>query len=483
MRDERGMALLVVMVVSVMLGLLGLSMAFDSSNDMIISNEMENRRKAFMAADIGYNIYKNQLRGNELDDILATTTSVPHYINYAEPSASTVPYAYFSRNPVASMEAMNVDFDDPPTPIGTRTVNGLLTPPTGEVTSAGGRHWVKLSDNDDGDADLMVDADGRFYLRVMGIQSNGAGQASTYGGTVKNSIAILEAMLERDLTLDLSAPLTLVGPGVSPASGAKLFDGNAFDMDGYDHPGMTLANLMGGPPPHSTFHAGTTTAAVDAIWDDPGAGDGDGLMTDVCSDLSGPQAGNLDGPVTDPTCGGASIQDATDNVRSDPNPDATNIFDATYMMTFIENMEKVADTKLADGTNASGQSFGTDADPIVTYCSGDCTLGGGGSGSGLLIVRGRLDFNAIFAYHGLILVVGDGEYDQAGSNVGILGGIFVAKTIDNGDDTWSYGTPAITIAGNSNYYLQASGISLGYSLMTLKLLSWREITREIEPAF
>jgi hypothetical protein len=94
-----------------------------------------------------------------------------------------------------------------------------------------------------------------------------------------------------------------------------------------------------------------------------------------------------------------------------------------------------------------------------------------------------VDFNATFAYHGLIVVVGAGEMDQAGSNVGILGGLFVAKTIDNGDGTWSYGSPAVTVAGNSNFYLQADGIALGYSLMTLKLLSWREITREIEPAF
>ena len=38
-----------------------------------------------------------------------------------------------------------------------------------------------------------------------------------------------------------------------------------------------------------------------------------------------------------------------------------------------------------------------------------------------------------------------------------MGRLFLAKTIDNGDGTRSYGTPSFTVAGNSNFYYQATG--------------------------
>ncbi len=100
-----------------------------------------------------------------------------------------------------------------------------------------------------------------------------------------------------------------------------------------------------------------------------------------------------------------------------------------------------------------------------------------------MIVRGELRFQAGFSYHGLILVVGDGIFDMSGGNVGILGGLFVAKTLDNGDGNWSYGTPSFTVAGNSNFYYQADGIRRGFGLLPMKNLAWREIFPEIEPPF
>ena len=86
---------------------------------------------------------------------------------------------------------MNVDFDNPPTPVGSRTVNGFMTPAAGVIMGTGGRCWVKITDNDEAPYSLpndpLMDRDGIVYLRVMGIQKVGAGQVSTYGGTVKNS--------------------------------------------------------------------------------------------------------------------------------------------------------------------------------------------------------------------------------------------------------------------------------------------------------
>ncbi|MDA2928079.1 hypothetical protein MYX78_12790, partial [Acidobacteria bacterium AH-259-G07] len=258
-RDEGGFALLMAVIVTAFLLLFGLSIAFSSMTEFSMSNELEKKKMAFMTADAGYNTFKDALRGMDISTILQSTTQVPQYINYSEPTSGTHAFTYFSRNPLATLEAMNVDFDNPPSPIGNRTVYGLLTPASGQMLPGGGRYWAKISDNDDGDgvdddgdgddqheddaADSTVDMDGIVYLRVMGIQSIGAGQISTYGGTVKNSVAILEAKLERDMTLDFSAPFSVYGPLVSPSKGKNLFAGNSFQLDGYDHPGATLWHL------------------------------------------------------------------------------------------------------------------------------------------------------------------------------------------------------------------------------------------------
>ena len=149
-------------------------------------------------------------------------------------------------------------------------------------------------------------------------------------------------------------------------------------------------------------------------------------------------------------------------------------------MNVIDGISAFADTTIPDGSSHSGD-MGDDDNPEITYCPGDCTINGG-SGAGMLIVQGRLDLTGNFDYRGLILVVGDGEFDESGT-VDILGGIFVAKTIDNGDGTWSYGEPRFTLGGTSSLYFQASGIRLAYGMIPMKQLGWRQISSEIEPAF
>jgi len=485
-KDQSGVALLIVIIASVLLAFLGMSMTFDSMTELSMSNELENKKKARVNAEAGYGAQKDALRGEDLTTVLQSTTSVPQYINYSAPAAGTVAENYFQRNPLALIEAINIDFENPPSQITTRTVNGFLTPAEGIPLGDGGRYWAKITDNDDGDGDLTSDVDGIVYLRALGIQRIGAGQISTYGGTVKNSVGIIEGVLKRDKTLEFNSSFTVYGPDALPSSGMNLFAEGAFEIDGYDHPTMTLTDLLAGDDVHTTDADGDVlpddTAGIDVIFDDSGGGDGETLRNTINDNLTVGQANNIEGNQSDY---GAtpSLRDGTDRVRNDLNPDARNLFDATYLMGFISKTAAVADVKLPNGTNYAGNNIGSDTAPQITYCQGDCRIGGSSSGAGILIVRGRLRFEAAFAYHGLILVVGEGNFDMSGSNVGILGGLFVAKTMDNGDGTWSYGTPSFTVAGSSNFYYQSTGIGMGFGLLPLRNLTWREIFPEIEPPF
>jgi hypothetical protein len=372
---------------------------------------------------------------------------------------------------------MNVDFENLPSSIGTRNATGFLTPAGGVSLGSGARYFAKITDNDDGDSDLTTDVDGIILLRTMGVQRLGAGQMSTYGGTVKNSVSIIETMIEREKTFDFNAGLTLYGPCAQPAQGGSLLVGDSFEVDGHDHPDMTLSDLSGGGShSHST---GGDSAGINAVYDDSGAGDGTGLRDCIYSDLAANQRDNIVGDSSDY---GAtpSLQDGTQDIRDAPNPDATNLFDATYIKNFIDGVSVFADTTIPDGSSHSGD-MGDEDNPEITYCPGDCAITGG-TGAGMLIVQGRLDLSGNFDYRGLILVVGDGEFDESGT-VEILGGIFVGKTIDNGDGTWSYGEPRFTLGGNSSLYYQTSGVRLAYGMIPMRQLGWRQISSEIEPAF
>ena len=127
-KDESGAALLIVTILSILLALLGMSMIFDSMTEFSMSHELENQKKARVNAEAGYSAQKNALRMANLTALLQSTTPVPRYMNYPAPTPGTTADDYFQRNPIAPKEAMNIDFENPPSRMATLTVNGFLTP-------------------------------------------------------------------------------------------------------------------------------------------------------------------------------------------------------------------------------------------------------------------------------------------------------------------------------------------------------------------
>ena len=131
-QEERGVALLTTVVCSALFMLLGLSLTFSSLTEFKMSTEHAAREQALLIADAGFNLTQGILRGNDLSDLLSTVTQVNHYLNFPVPTERTA-LEYFDRNPLSPVEAIQIDFANPPTPIGTRTVKGLLTPPQDSI--------------------------------------------------------------------------------------------------------------------------------------------------------------------------------------------------------------------------------------------------------------------------------------------------------------------------------------------------------------
>ena len=456
--EDRGFALLITLICSTLFMLLGLSLTFSSMTEFRTSTEFEAREQSLMVADAGFNLTQGIFRGNSLTSLLASATDVNRYLNFPVPTGTTE-LSYFNRNPLSPIEAMHIDYTSPPAAIGTRTINGLLTAPGG-VSVGAGRYFARVTDNDDGDGDPLVDNDNVVILRVMGVHRGSSTEGAVYGTNTQNAIAIIETTLRRDSTFDFDQAFTIYGPNVD-----ITYNGNTFDLDGRQH-ALNGALIAGAPKPglglmNNNPPNNASIAAASSY-----------------TQLAGMQMDNLVGANGDfgPL---PSLSDTTDAIISSSDPDAANLFDPNWLMAFVDQLAGFADRVLPAGTY-DAPSWGTTAAPQITLINGDAIVQGGGSGAGLLVVTGGLDLNGAITYTGLIFILG-GEFTMSGANKNIIGGTFAANVIDNGDGTYSYGIPEVRFNGNSNFLYSAQGISLAYDLLPMKVLNWRESTRELEP--
>jgi hypothetical protein len=471
MQNQRGIALLVAIVVAVLLSLLGLTLTFTAMKGVSTATEFENHEKALMVADAGLNLMKGYLRGKDLSTLLKQQKAVPQYI-----SASGGTSEWLQRMPIFAIEARNVNFESLPSPVGSRAVAGFLTPVAGQSIAAGsysGRFFAKLTDNRDEAAfsradDQGEDLDGIVYLRVVGIHRNLPGETVSYGTSIKNSVAVVEAMLKRDMSFDLQSPLSVYG-----GNPVTTFSGNSFKLDGYDHRGMSYQQIIS----HHKENENNPFLGMSCLYDAPGGAQG--AVTSVTETLkANQQYDNITG--AGPTS--PSVGDGTDDIKNSENPDATNIFDPYFLAYLMTMVGGVADFNYADGTKLSGSGIllGTVDDPKITVANGNLDISGGGSGAGIMIVKGGLTVGGAFDYEGVILVLGEGGLNMGGANKSFLGGIYVANVTQSGD-TCGFGEPTVRLDGNSNFYMKSDSIQMGYSLLPMRLLSWREITPEIEP--
>ena len=448
-QNERGMALIFAIIISLFLTVLGLGLTMFSLTEYSAAREYESHQMAFSIADGGLNTVKGVLRGQDLTTILNTNTSVPVYVNSAVGSTGGIPY----RNPIHPIDARNINFQNPPQPNGSISVPGLLTPAGG--TSLGtGFFFARVSDNDDGDGDPAFDSDSSVFLRVIGVHPAPLAEIGSHGGFVKNAVSIIETSIRRNSSFEMGSPLSLLGPDVD-----VRFNGNAFNITGDDtHPGISLLYDDGGS---------NAQAATQSVYD--------ALRNNQKDNITGAE-GDF-GPSPEP-----SVKDDTQTVLNDPNPNAKNVLDPNYLSEFVQSMAAMADSSYSgDSHFAGGTQFGTQSSPEITYIDGDVHLTGSGSGHGILVITGDMLYTGAFDFTGLVLVVGEGSVDLRGANKDITGGMLVAKLEEDGSGGYQFGIPSMTFRGNSNFLFDGASLNLAMSLLPVETTSWREITPDIEP--
>jgi hypothetical protein len=469
MSSQRGSALIMALIISVIMMALGLAVTFASLSDFTMSEEFEGHERALATAEAGLADCVRDLRHFDVTTAISTDVQVPVF-------ASEGPSSY--RDPIDFLEARSVDYSRLPSSIGQARIRGLLTPGMGTI-HAPGRFIARISDNDDGDNDLLTDVDNKFFIRVAGIVPGPPQEVLQYGSLQKNAVAMIEAFFKRDMSLDVGSPFTVYGPDANPARNS-YFDGSSFHLDGYDHSGMTIAEIERN---HHHNAGDSAQAGLSVLNDAPADGDGQNTVQKIYDTTDKNQQDAIEG-ADGPWGSTPSMRDDTDSVRNSGNEDATNLFNPYFLNTFIARISAAADVVYPAGTTLSGGGIelGTEDDPLIVLAEGDLDLAGNGSGAGLLIVKGTLNYSGAFNYDGLILVVGDGDIDVSGANKSIIGGVFLARLEHDADGNPVYGSPTFTLGGSSNFYFRGDSIRMALNLLPPKRLGWREITPEISLA-
>ena len=472
--EERGVALVLVLLALAILSLLGLFMTFEATTGLHISDNYESRIRATYAALAGLNHARAVMRGLDNDAFLQGPDGV-----YDQSSSYLRQAKKFGfRNPLPLVAAHSLNMIDPAPDVSGMPDDGMintgfysgnkgtpLIPLTGialQAPNPGGsgeivisRYFVKVTDNngeasektEDSYDSPFIDGDGMVIVRSMGIAKTFSDRTGSV--TRRNSVVVFEARYRRFPGFDLGPAMLVLGSRVIAS-----LDGN-YEIAGGLFPGIGVID----------------TEVSDTLF--PGQIIGTGPLG----------RGNISGAgLPNP-----SIVDITNRVESDP--ERSIILNPQYLWNFVFSKSPEFSDNYYDGDqywdpltapnigsydsskpyNAPGQ------DPKLTVVHGNLRMAGNLSGGGLLIVTGDFECADACQYDGLVLVIGSGRavIDTAGK--GLTGSIVVANLVDiNGIPC--FGVPDFSISGDSRITSDLNAVKTALGLIPPVQRSFREIT-------
>jgi len=485
---EDGIAVLIALIALSIFTLLALSMSLNTTTEIRISDNYESQIQATNAALAAINHGRELLRGLQFNDLLvgpdgAAGTSTT-YLTQARTHGFRSPMAWKTGRALDILNPssyLSIIADDGTLNTGhLGTTNGtVLIPKTGIrmqapnpygegwITTA--RYFVKVTDNNgeasevviDGANNPFFDADNTIIMRSMGVSQTILETGG--GGLRRNSVAVYEAKFRRRMTFDMDAPFVVQGDDVLPSS-SNLFDGAAFRINGGS--GNYGINTIDTDPSNFVFPSER-----------------------IASSLDPNQERNISGTGLEP-----SILDITNEVAADP--DQSLLLDPNFLWDFVNNVLPLYADNYFEGNQTwtgfeEGLDLGTydltkpdnhpSQDPKTTLVKGDLDIGGNISGGGLLVVTGELKGNGAMNWHGLILVIGAGNLNGGGLNVGLDGGVYIANITEDEEGNIVFGTPKFTLSGACFITMHGAAIRMAIRMLPPVQLSFREITSLTDP--
>ena len=403
--DERGAALITMLLVSLLLLGAGLALVTSTSLSTTTSIDATAEMQAYSAAEAGLESTLNVLRGNVAPDTSLGTTKMNFRTaaNPATANKASDPWATGTSAAARLSGWLNYSYSN------SAVTNDWRVPLTTSYAPATGIAFkLLISDPDDPGpiATRQITTNSNYEPSQLLIQAEGYGP--------KGAVKRLEMIVKRS-AFDFVPPAAVTLPG-GPGLGMNLGSSASDSYSGND---------MGAPPGSSLpfvavdpGNVGTAQSVIDGLHDD--------------SQVSPHNAGSL-------------------NSSNTPS----FVQSASAARTFLANMRALASSSgrlfstKADAVAAGG--LGTTTSPKFTFIDnygGDpVDLGSNHQGSGLLIVTGELDTNGNTDFEGVILVLGAGKLVRSGGGNGVIrGAIVVAQFDPNGTDD-TLGRPVFSISG------------------------------------
>jgi hypothetical protein len=404
-RNESGAALIMALVFMIIIVGLVSAGGMLTGRDMSRSANYEDSRRAFYIAEAGIEQAKFNLNNSEFDDYLGGTDLDP-----------------------LTTSDNGLIHDGAGTLVGTGvTWDGNLH---SQIAFDGGNYYVRVLDNVDAGADPAVDSDGILLIQSVGITGNGDQKTITasYRKVTPN--------------VDMPAAITMVGPLADLTTGGNIMvDGgnasHAWDIHGYGVHTGPIANRI--PTIDTSCPSQNALAVEEPTW-----------VYDA-ADWNGTSEDSYNGK--DNT---ASVNNGLPDVGVGQT--VFTAADAIALRNSLFTQCDVCNTGMAQGPTGTvmntSATYGTVADPQVTYFDGNVKFTGGAMGAGVMIIDGNLDINSSFDFAGIILVGACpscwGEVKGVG-DANILGALVVGNALDatavfSGTASFWYSCEAIQLA-------------------------------------
>ena len=326
---------------------------------------------------------------------------------------------------------------------GTFGVGALFTAPDGNVYDQiafnGTNYYIRGYDNDDGDGDLSVDADGIMFVQSHGLNSD---------FSVNRSLTAMTELFNLPPST-FPAAVTLVGPASTITS-----TGSGFVVAGAKSPGYTSGYAIDGT--EDTNCPGVNGIATES----PGPGQFV-ANTSMC---------------TAPSClvmsGGASTKiKGVDGGSPDVGYDKTSFTaqDAEDLHTMMTAPGVPDSTVTTDFNWPATGTIGSAANPVNLYFQGDLNITGNITGYGVLIVDGDLDISGTLTWNGIILIGSCSTCNGALVGTGaatVNGAMVVGNSVD----------AAVNFTGSANINYSCEGIDIanGTFDFTFQTVAWNQ---------
>jgi Tfp pilus assembly protein PilX len=483
--SERGIALVIALLVLLLISAVGMGMVMMSNTETNVSSNFRDQQTAFFASKAGIEEVRDRLRSGATNSLSGTmpTTALPGaangvvYITNPANGETVSPWLTTGSNYPDDEICKEVTCTS-----GVPTGTWYSAPQSASAAYAAAPiipwKWVRVmakANKSDTGTTRVTSVDGTTNgNRVCFTGTNEIATAAASCAAANTAYQPVYELTALAVTSTGSRRMTqyeVSRTSFPPMPGAMIFDGSNPDFGTNPHSavfGVNGADAAQGP------NAGVGCGPA---VNEPALGAYDnGSATSLSGQLNRPGSYTSNTPYT--------ATPAVSNVNSALGPLAT-VDGLTNLVNSITQAAGSANV-FPNASSSTPTNLGTNSAPAINVVQGDYTLGG--SGTGILLVTGTLTMNGSPSFNGLILVIGKGNVVKNGGGNGTLNGsLFVANLYSDSPPTYtnliplgSNNAPGIPTAawnggGNATIQYDSCWISTVSQSFPYKIVAQREL--------